>query len=63
MVSPFIGNFKVTSIRGIRTLYGKQQFHKGLDLVALDDHTVHAIADGTVEATPYEANGFGYYVR
>ena len=34
-----------------------------MDLVALDDHTVHAIADGTVEATPYEANGFGYYVR
>jgi murein DD-endopeptidase MepM/ murein hydrolase activator NlpD len=35
-----------------------------MDLVALDsDKNVYAIADGKVDATPYEANGFGYYVR
>lgn len=63
MVSPFIGNFKVTSPRGNRVLYGKDDYHKGMDLVGLDDINIYAIADGVVDATPYEANGFGYYVR
>lgn len=64
MISPFKGKFKVTSLRGYRVLCGVKEYHPGLDLVALDsDKTVYAIADGVVDATPYEANGFGYYVR
>ena len=63
MVSCFKGKFRVTSPRGYRTLSGKSEYHGGLDLVAVDDKTVYAIADGKVDAVPYEANGFGYYVR
>ena len=64
MISCFKGKFKVTSPRGNRTLNGKQEYHGGMDLVALgSDKTVYAIADGKIDATPYEANGFGYYVR
>lgn len=64
MISPFKGDFKVTSPRGYRILYGVKEYHPGLDIVALgSDTTVYAIADGEVDATPYEANGFGYYVR
>ncbi len=64
MTSCFKGKFKVTSPRGYRTLNGNREYHGGLDLVALgDDKAVYAIADGTVDATPYEATGFGYYVR
>ena len=63
MISCFKGKFKVTSPRGYRTLSGVKEYHGGLDLVALDDKNVYAIADGTVDATPYEKNGFGYYVR
>lgn len=63
MISCFRGRFKVTSPRGWRTLNGVKEYHGGLDLVALDDVTVYAIADGTVDATPYEPGGFGYYVR
>lgn len=63
MVSPFIGNFKVSSPRGNRVIFGREEFHRGLDLVAINDYTVHAIADGVIDATPYEANGFGYYIR
>lgn len=64
MISCFKGKFKVTSPRGDRVLGGKKQYHGGMDLVALDsDKNVYAIADGKVDATPYEANGFGYYVR
>lgn len=64
MISCFKGEFKVTSPRGYRTLDGVRQYHGGLDLVALGtDKGVYAIADGKVDATPFEANGFGYYVR
>lgn len=62
MKSCFKGKFKVTSPRGYRNLGGRE-YHGGMDLVGLEDKTVYAIADGTVDAVPYEANGFGYYVR
>lgn len=63
MISCFKGKFKVTSPRGCRVLGGKEEYHGGLDLVALGDKSVYAIADGIVDAVPYEASGFGYYVR
>lgn len=63
MVSCFKGKFKVTSPRGNRVIFGKTEFHKGLDLVAMEaDKSVYAIADGKVDVL-YEANGFGYYIR
>lgn len=63
MKSCFKGKFKVTSPRADRTIFGQKEFHGGMDLVALEDKTVYAITDGKVEAVPYEAGGFGYYVR
>lgn len=64
MISCFKGKFKLTSTRGCRTLMGKREYHGGIDLVALGaDKSVYAIADGKIDATPYEADGFGYYVR
>lgn len=63
MISCFKGNFKITSPRGYRTLGGVNQFHGGLDMVALDsDKSVYAVADGVIDSTLYEANGFGYYI-
>ena len=61
MVSCFKGKFKVTSPRGYRTIWGKREYHKGIDLVGVDDKTVYSICDGTVR-TAYQANGAGYYV-
>jgi murein DD-endopeptidase MepM/ murein hydrolase activator NlpD len=64
MISCFKGKFKVTSPRDYRVLGGRREFHGGLDIVALGtDKSVYAIADGVIDATPYEKNGFGYYVR
>lgn len=63
MTSCFKGRFKLTSPRAYRVLYGKKEYHPGIDLVALEDKNVYAIADGFVDAVPYEAGGFGYYVR
>ena len=31
--------------------------------MGIDDKNVYAIADGIIDDTPYEAGGFGYYVR
>jgi murein DD-endopeptidase MepM/ murein hydrolase activator NlpD len=53
----FKGRYRVTSPRGYRGL----EFHKGIDLVGIDDTTVYSICDGTV-GTGYEANGAGYYI-
>lgn len=61
MISCFKGKFKVTSPRGYRTLNGKREYHKGIDLVGIDDKMVYSICDGTVR-TAYQANGAGYYV-
>ena len=61
MISCFKGKFKVTSPRGNRVLGGKAEFHKGIDLVGLDDTTVYSVSDGTVR-TAYQGNGAGYYV-
>ena len=63
MISCFKGKFRLTSPRGDRVLNGVEGYHKGIDLVGVDDINVYSIADGVIDATPYEASGFGYYVR
>ena len=45
---PFNGRVKVSSPFGNRTLNGAADYHKGLDLVALDDITVRAPCDGVI---------------
>ncbi len=64
MISCFKGTFRVTSPRGVRTdpITGKKgTYHKGLDLVGIDDTTVYSISPGIVR-TAYEAGGAGYYI-
>lgn len=49
MIAPFKGKkFKITSIYGYRTMSGIREFHKGLDMVGLDNINVIAVKDGTV---------------
>lgn len=61
MVCCFKGNFRVTSPYGERVLNGKKEFHKGIDLVGLDDITVYSVCDGRV-TTGFQANGAGNYI-
>ena len=63
MISCFKGKFKLTSPRGYRIIGTVKEYHGGIDLVALEDNNVYSIADGVVDATPYEKDGFGFYVR
>lgn len=62
MLSCFKGQFRVTSPRGYRTIFGKREYHDGLDVVGLDDDTVYTFCDGECDVC-YEENGFGNYVR
>ena len=67
MISPYIGNFKVTSPQGNRVLNGKSQYHDGLDLVGLDSKEIHSTINGTVKHAGWENSlnhkqGFGLYV-
>ncbi|MBP5245145.1 MAG: peptidoglycan DD-metalloendopeptidase family protein [Clostridia bacterium] len=39
---------------------GKREYHKGIDLVGLDDKTVYAVEDG-VARTAYQKDGAGNY--
>lgn len=61
MVSCFKGSFRVTSPRGERYLNGAKEYHKGIDLVGMDDITVYAVSDGKVR-TAFQANGAGNYI-
>jgi hypothetical protein len=70
-VMPFQGNYAITSPFGtVRHLvfngnkspsYGKP--HGGIDYGLPEGTPVYAVADGTVEATPYDAPGFGNYIK
>ncbi|MBQ8208549.1 MAG: peptidoglycan DD-metalloendopeptidase family protein [Clostridia bacterium] len=46
--NPFLGGFKVTSPYGERTLNGKTDFHRGLDIVGLKTKEVRAVIGGRV---------------
>lgn len=64
MISCFKGKFRVTSPRGYRThpITGeKESFHKGIDLVAVDNPTVYSVCDGIVK-TAYQEGGAGFYI-
>ena len=47
----FKGKYKITSPYGNRILNGKPEFHKGVDLVGIDDKTVYAPCDGIIGAS------------
>ena len=68
MNSPFKGKFKVTSPQGNRVLFGKTEYHDGLDLVGLDSKNVYSTVNGVVEHAGWQNGlnhneGFGLYVR
>ena len=61
MISCFKGAFRVTSPYGERIINGVQEFHKGIDLVGLEDTVVYAVSAGKAR-TAFQANGAGNYI-
>lgn len=50
---PFIGKITISSKYGWRTLNGSRDFHRGLDLVALEDKTIYSPCSSTVIMSAY----------
>ena len=67
MNSCFKGKYKITSHYGNRILNGKPEFHKGVDLVGIDDKTVYAPCDGVIGTSTRVYVGataeWGNYIR
>lgn len=61
MISCFKGAFRVTSPYGERIINGVREFHKGIDLVGLEDTVVYAVSAGKAR-TAFQANGAGNYI-
>lgn len=63
----FKGKYKITSPYGNRILNGKPEFHKGVDLVGIDDKTVYAPCDGIIGTSTRVYVGataeWGNYIR
>ena len=63
----FKGKYKITSPYGNRVLNGKTEFHKGVDLVGIDDKTVYAPCDGVIGTSTRVYVGataeWGNYIR
>lgn len=63
----FKGKYKITSPYGNRILNGKPEFHKGVDLVGIDDKTVYAPCDGVIGTSTRVYVGataeWGNYIR
>lgn len=63
----FKGKYKITSHYGNRVLNGKPEFHKGVDLVGIDDKTVYAPCDGVIGTSTRVYVGataeWGNYIR
>lgn len=63
----FKGKYKITSPYGNRVLNGKPEFHKGVDLVGIDDKTVYAPCDGVIGTSTRVYVGataeWGNYIR
>lgn len=64
---PVPGYYHISSRYGWRTLYGKQDFHTGIDIAKGSASTIYgatvvASLSGTVQTVKYGSTGYGYYV-
>lgn len=59
---PLPGYSRVSSSFGWRTLYGKPNFHTGMDIPAASGTPIHAAGDGTVIQAGWVNTGGGYKV-
>lgn len=55
------GSYTIGSLFGWRTLYGRPDFHQGLDLPAAAGTSIYAVKDGVCSVKPYSSS-YGNYV-
>ena len=61
-IFPIKSNYYITSKFGYRTLYGKQNFHTGLDVAYSVGTKVYSSSDGKVSYIGFDHDGYGNYI-
>jgi murein DD-endopeptidase MepM/ murein hydrolase activator NlpD len=58
-----IPNFNlISSYYGVRELYGKYNFHDGIDIPAKEYTSIHSIDNGIVQYIGFDHDGYGIYI-
>jgi murein DD-endopeptidase MepM/ murein hydrolase activator NlpD len=52
----------VSSFYGVRELFGKYNFHNGIDIPAIINTPVQTIQNGLIKYIGFDANGYGNYI-
>ena len=61
-IFPLKSNYYITSQFGYRMLYGKQNFHTGLDIAYTPGTKVYSASNGVVSFIGFDHNGYGNYI-
>ena len=56
------GSYYISSRFGWRTLYGRPDYHQGIDLASAMGTPIYAAKDGTCTVPAYDGDGYGNYV-
>jgi murein DD-endopeptidase MepM/ murein hydrolase activator NlpD len=59
---PITNNYAISSPYGARELYGKYNFHSGIDIPAMVDTPIHSIQSGIIKYIGFDDNGYGNYI-
>lgn len=59
---PIENNNSISSYYGVRELFGKYNFHNGIDIPAVNSTPVHAIQNGIIKYIGFDTYGYGNYI-
>ena len=61
-IFPLKSNYYITSKFGYRTLYGKQNFHTGIDIAYTVGTKIYSASNGKVSYIGFDHDGYGNYI-
>jgi len=59
---PITNNYTISSSYGVRELFGKYNFHDGIDIPSMVDTPVYSIQNGVIKYIGFDDNGYGNYI-
>lgn len=59
---PIKNNNSISSYYGMRLLFGKNNFHNGIDIPATSGTPIYSIQNGIIQYIGFDNNGYGNYI-
>lgn len=59
---PIENNNSISSYYGVRELFGKYNFHNGIDIPAINNTPIHVIQNGIIKYIGFDKYGYGNYI-